>query len=151
MTDLKAQEGSHMRATLGVLVVGVSLLLAAVPVRAHHAFAAAFDDKTPIEIQGTVSKVELMNPHSWFWIDVKGSDGTVTTWGIEGGSPNDLIRHGVTKNTLRVGTEIIINGYRAKSGENKGVGVNVTFPDGRKLFFGGSAPGASGEGAEAQK
>jgi hypothetical protein len=119
--------------------------------RAHHAFAAAFDDKSPIELQGTVSKVELMNPHSWFWVDVKEPDGTVTTWGIEGGSPNDLVRHGVTKNTLPVGTEIIINGYQAKSGQHKGVGVSITFPDGRKAFFGGSAPGATGANTEVER
>ena len=131
-----------MRAALVVLVVGVGLLLAAVPVRAHHAFAAAFDNSKPIVLQGVITKVELMNPHSWFWMDVKGEDGTVVNWGFEGGSPNSLIRKGVTKNTVPIGTEIIVNGYLAKSGEHKGVGVNMTFPDGRKMFFGGSAPGA---------
>ena len=143
----KKQEGTHMRATLAVLVVGAGLLLSAVPVRAHHAFAAAFDNSKPIVLQGVVTKVELMNPHSWFWLDVKEPDGKVVNWGFEGGSPNSLIRKGVTKETLPVGTEIIVNGYRAKSGENKGVGVNMTFPDGRKMFFGGSAPGAQGPAA----
>ena len=131
-----------MRATLAVLVVGVGLLLAAAPVRAHHAFAATFDNTKPIVLQGVVTKVQLINPHSWFWLDVKMPDGTVINWGFEGGSPNSLIRHGVTKETLPIGTEIVVNGYQAKSGENKGVGVNMTFPDWRKLFFGGSAPGA---------
>ncbi len=134
-----------MRATLAVLVVGVGLLLAAAPVRAHHAFAATFDNTKPIVLQGVVTKVQLINPHSWFWLDVKQADGTVINWGFEGGSPNSLIRHGVTKETLPIGTEIIVNGYQAKSGENKGVGVNMTFPDGRKLFFGGSAPGAESQ------
>ena len=134
-----------MRATLAVLVVGVGLLLSAAPVRAHHAFAATFDNTKPIVLQGVVTKVQLINPHSWFWLDVKQPDGTIINWGFEGGSPNSLIRHGVTKETLPIGTEIVVNGYQAKSGENKGVGVNMTFPDGRKLFFGGSAPGAESQ------
>jgi hypothetical protein len=134
-----------MRARLAVLLVGIGLLLAAKPVGAHHAFAATFDNSKPIVLQGVVTKVEMMNPHSWFWLDVKEPDGTVVNWGFEGGSPNSLIRKGVTKETLPIGTEIIVNGYQAKSGEHKGVGVNMTFPDGRKLFFGGSAPGAETE------
>jgi len=133
-----------MSRTIACVVVGVSLLLAGAPVRAHHAFAATYDDTKPLVLKGTVTKVELINPHSWFWLDVKMPDGTVVNWGFEGGSPNSLIKNGVTKNTLPVGTEIIVNGYQAKSGEMKAVGVNMTFPDGRKLFFGGSAPGAQG-------
>src|ERR1700730_18442245 len=132
------REGIERRARLDGLVVGCGLLLGAAPVRAHHAFAATFDNSKPIVLQGVVTKVEMMNPHSWFWLDVKEPDGTVVNWGFEGGSPNSLIRKGVTKETLPIGTEIIVNGYQAKSGEHKGVGVNMTFPDGRKLFFGGS-------------
>ena len=133
-----------MRRMIVCLTVGVGLLVAGVPVWAHHAFAATYDDTKPLVLKGTVTKVELINPHSWFWLDVKMPDGTVVNWGFEGGSPNSLIKNGVTKNTLPVGTEIIVNGYQAKNGENKAVGVNMTFPDGRKLFFGGSAPGAQG-------
>ena len=134
-----------MRRTIAAVIVGVSVLLAgAMPVWAHHAFAATYDDTKPIVLKGTVTKVELINPHSWFWIDVKQPDGTVVNWGFEGGSPNSLIRHGVTKTTLPVGTEIIVNAYQTKSGENKGVGVSMAFTDGRKLFFGGAAPGADG-------
>ena len=129
-----------MRRTIAGLIVGVGLLLAGLPAWAHHAFSATFDATRPIVLKGTVTKVELMNPHSWFWLDVKMPDGTMVNWGFEGGSPNSLFKHGVTKNTLQVGTEIIVNGYQARSGENKGVGVNMAFPDGRKLFFGGSAP-----------
>ena len=133
-----------MRRMIVCLTVGVGFLAAGVPVWAHHAFAATYDDTKPLVLKGTVTKVELINPHSWFWLDVKMPDGTVVNWGFEGGSPNSLIKNGVTKNTLPVGTEIIVNGYQAKNGENKAVGVNMTFPDGRKLFFGGSAPGAQG-------
>jgi hypothetical protein len=122
-------------------------LLVAVPVKAHHSFAAAFDETKPINITGTVTKVELVNPHSWVWMDVKGEDGVVSNWGLEGGPPVNLFRNGVTKTTLPVGSEIKIFGYQAKSGENKAVAVFFEYPDGRKIFMGGSAPGADGKGA----
>jgi hypothetical protein len=137
--------------TLAVVVVGVSLLLGAVPAGAHHAFAATFDTGKPISVKGVITKVEFINPHSWFWVDVKNPDGTVENWGFEGGSPNSLIRHGVTKNTIPVGTELVIQGYQSKAFEHKGVGVNMTFPDGRKFLFGGSAPGAETEVATPTK
>jgi hypothetical protein len=137
--------------TLAVVVVGVSLLLGAVPAGAHHAFAATFDTGKPISVKGVITKVEFINPHSWFWLDVKNPDGIVETWGFEGGSPNSLIRHGVTKNTIPVGTELVIQGYQSKAFEHKGVGVNMTFPDGRKFLFGGSAPGAETEVATPTK
>jgi hypothetical protein len=87
----------------------------------------------------------MVNPHSWFHIDVKDSEGKVVTWLIEGGSPNQLIRMGVTKNTVAIGTELLIEGYYAKDGTNKGVGRNFVLADGRRLFLGGSAPGGGGE------
>jgi hypothetical protein len=117
-----------------------SLLVPGVPVWAHHAFAATFDLDKPIVVKGKVTKVELINPHSWFWIEVEEADGTTTEWGFEGGSPNSLIRRGVTKNTLAIGTELVVNGYQVKSGENKGVGVNMTFTDGRQMFFADERP-----------
>ena len=132
------------RAVVGV-IVAVGLLLARCRSVAHHSFAAAFDDKKPINLQGTVTKVELVNPHSWIWLDVKGKDGTVVNWGIEGGPPTNLFRNGITKASLPVGTEIKLFGYQAKSGDTKGVGVFVEYPDGRKVFMGGSAPGANGK------
>ena len=131
-----------MSAKLGVVVAGVWLMLAAVPVRAHHAFSAEFDINKPLKIQGTLTKWEMINPHSWFHVDVKGPDGKVAEWLIEGGSPNQLIRLGVTKYTLRVGTEFVIEGYQAKDGENRAVGRNFVLADGRRLFLGGSTPGA---------
>jgi hypothetical protein len=102
--------------------------------------------KKPMKLQGTLTKWELINPHSWFHLDVKGPDGTVVPWLIEGGSPNQLIRLGLTKNSLAVGTELVIEGYLAKDGTNKGVGRNFTFTDGRRLFLGGSAPGSGESG-----
>ena len=141
-----------MRITVGLIgvVIAAGLLLAPVPVKAHHSFAAAFDEKRPINLQGTVTKVELINPHSWLWIDVKSPDGKVVNWGIEGGPPTNLFRNGITKTSLPVGTEIKVFGYQAKSGETKGVGVFVEYPDGRKVFMGGSAPGANGQQPPAQ-
>ena len=133
-----------MRTKRSLVVAGVGVLLAAAPVWAHHAFSAEFDVKKPMKLQGTLTKWEMINPHSWFHIDVKGPDGTVIPWLIEGGSPNQLIRLGVTKNSLSVGTELLIEGYLARDGTNKGVGRNFTFVDGRRLFLGGSAPSAGG-------
>ena len=135
-----------MRTKLAVVVAGVGLMLAAGPLRAHHAFSAEFDVAKPMTLTGTLVKWEMVNPHSWFHIDEKKPDGTVINWMIEGGSPNQLIRLGVTKNTLSIGTELIIEGYLAKDGTNKGVGRNFTFTDGRRLFLGGSAPGGSEPG-----
>ena len=129
---------NRMRITLSVVAAGVGLLLA-VPVWAHHAFGAEFDVKKPLKLQGTVTKWEMINPHSWFHLDVKGPDGNVVSWLIEGGSPNQLIKQGVTKHTLAIGTEIMIEGYQAKDGTNKGVGRNLVLADGRRLFLGGDA------------
>lgn len=128
---------------LGV-TAALGLILAAVPARAHHSFAAAFDENRPVNLQGKVTKVELVNPHAWIWVDVTGADGKVVNWGIEGGPPTNLLRNGITKTTLPVGSEIKLFAYQAKSGETKGVGVFVEYLDGRKVFMGGSAPGADG-------
>ena len=132
--------------TVACVVVAVGLLVGAMPLKAHHAFAAAFDESRPINLVGVVTKVELVNPHSWIWLDVKGKDGKLVNWGIEGGPPSNLFRNGITKASLPAGTEIKLFGYQAKSGESKGVGVFVEYLDGRKVFMGGSAPGANGRG-----
>jgi hypothetical protein len=134
-----------MRTKLVVVFAGVSLLLAAAHVRAHHAFSAEFDVNKPLKLTGTLNKWEMVNPHSWFHIDVKGPDGKVVPWLVEGGSPNQLIRMGVTKNTVKVGTELVIEGYQAKDGTNKAVGRNFVLADGTRLFLGGSAPGGGGD------
>ena len=120
-----------------------ALLLTASPALPHHAFAAEFDVDKPLKLRGTVTKWELVNPHSWIRMDVKSPDGTVVNWMIEGGSPNSLFRLGFNKDSLPPGTEIIVEGYRSKDGSNRGVGAKLTFPDGRQLFLGGSAPGAN--------
>src|SRR4051812_38932906 len=103
-----------MQKNVTIFIVGAGLMLGAAPVWAHHAFAAEFDGNQPIKLQGTVSKVEFINPHSWIHVDVKGNDGKVTTWMIEGGSPNTLFRRGVNQSSIKIGTEVIVDGYRAK-------------------------------------
>ena len=120
--------------------VAAGLLLAATAARAHHAFAAEFDVNKPLKLEGTLKKWEMVNPHSWFHVDIKG-----VTWMIEGGSPNQLIRMGVTKNTVPIGTHLIIDAYHAKDGSNKAVGRNFVLPNGQRLFLGGSAPGGQGD------
>src|SRR5882672_7890776 len=129
-----------MRKKLAVIIAGVGLLLAVVPVWAHHAFTAEFDAKKSLKLRGTVAKVELINPHSWIHIDVKNADGTVTRWMIEGGTPNTLLRRGFTKNSLPVGTEILVDGYQSKDGSNRANGRDLTFPDGKKIFLGAAGP-----------
>lgn len=118
-------------------------LVSSAAVEGHHAFAAEFDAAKPIQLRGVLVKWEMINPHSWFHMDIKGADGKVTSWMIEGGSPNQLIRLGVTKHSLQIGTELLVDGYQAKDGSMKAVGRNFTLPDGRRLFLGGSAPGAT--------
>ena len=129
-----------MRTRLLIVVGSIGMLLAAAPLWAHHAFSAEFDARRPVKLKGTVTQWELVNPHSWLHIDVKNEDGTVTNWMIEGGSPNALLRLGVTKKSLPPGTEIVVEGYQAKDRGNLAVGKNITFPDGKRLFLGGSAP-----------
>jgi hypothetical protein len=129
-----------------VVAAAVCLLVSTVPVSAHHAFAAEFDVNQPVTLTGTMTKWDMVNPHSWFHIDVTGPDGKVVSWMVEGGSPNTLIRMGVTKNTVKAGQELTIEGYRAKDGTDKAVGRNFVLPDGTRLFVGGSAPGASPNG-----
>ena len=131
-----------MRIKLAVLIAAAGLLLAAVPVWAHHAFGAEFDDKKPVKLQGKVTKVEWINPHSWITIDAKSADGKVVSWMIEAAAPNALLRRGWTKESLPIGTEIIADGFQAKDGQNRANGSVITFLDGKKLFVGSSNTGA---------
>jgi hypothetical protein len=132
-----------MRMKLAAIAVGVSVLLGAAQAWAHHAFAAEFDVNKPLTLKGSLVKWDMVNPHSWFHLNVKDKDGKVTEWLVEGGSPNQLIRLGVTKNTVPVGTELVIEGYQAKDGTNKAVGRNFVLSDGKRLFLGGSAGSVS--------
>jgi len=125
---------------INLLVICGIALLTGVPVWAHHSFAAEFDASKPVKLHGRVTRVEWINPHSWIHLDVAGPDGKVTNWMVEGGSPNALLRRGVTKTSIPEGTEIVVDGYAAKDGSNRANGRDITMADGKKLFVGGSNP-----------
>ena len=133
-----------MQRKLAVAVSGVALLLAgtAASVSAHHAFAAEFDADRPVNFEGTVTKMEWVNPHVWIHMDVAKADGSMESWAFEGGTPNVLFRRGFTKQSLLPGTKILVDGYQAKDGTNRANGRDITFTDGTKLFLGSSGTGA---------
>ena len=145
-----------MRAKVAVVLAVGGLVLAAVPVVAHHAFSAEFDADRPIHLEGTVTKLEWINPHAWIHLRMDKPDGTTEVWMVEGGTPNTLFRRGLTRDTLAVGTEIVVDGYQSKDGAGAGTdesplkanGRNITFPDGRKLFLGSSGTGAPRDGTD---
>jgi hypothetical protein len=119
-------------------------MVAMAPARAHHAFATEFDVNRPVVLKGKVVKIELINPHSWITIEVLDDSGKPVTWMVEGGSPNALVRKGVTKASVPVGSELTVRGYGTRDGTNKAVGRDITFADGRSLFFDGSKPAGDG-------
>ena len=123
----------------------------AVQVSAHHSFAAEFDAKRPVKLRGTVVKMEWINPHTWIHLDVKTPKGTVERWMIEGGPPNALYRRGFTQKSLPQGSEIVVEGFRAKDGSLRGNGRDLTFADGRRLFVGSSGTGAPRDGRDASE
>jgi len=133
-----------MKHTLFVGLAVAAVMGTAVPLRAHHAFAAEFDVDKPLNLRGTVTVMEWVNPHSWIHIDVKEKDGTVVNWMVEGGSPNALMRLGFTKNAILPGMEIVVDGYQAKDGSNRAVGRSLTFADGRKFLLGSMEPAGRG-------
>jgi hypothetical protein len=132
-----------MRIRLVLAVAGMALVAAAAPAVAHHAFASEFDARKPVKFTATVTKMEWINPHAWMHVAVKKPDGTVENWMIEAGSPNSLFRRGINKNTVRVGMQVVVDGYQARDGSRRANGRDVTLPEGRKLFLGSqTTPGA---------
>ena len=126
-------------AGMRVLWAALVVLVAAAPALAHHSFAGEYDGKKPVTITGTVTKIEWTNPHARFYVDAKEADGTVTHWAFELGSPNLLIRYGFTKDLLKIGSEVTVEGYQAVDGSKVANGKTVKFPDGKVLSAGSSA------------
>jgi Family of unknown function (DUF6152) len=137
---MRIKGDDRMLKKLPAALVLAAALAMSVPLWAHHAFQAEFDDKKPVHLVGKVTKMEWINPHAWIHIDVTEPDGKVTSWMVECGSPNIMLRRGFTKESLEFGSEIVVEGYRAKNGSNRANGSSVTFKDGRRLFVGGSNP-----------
>jgi Family of unknown function (DUF6152) len=132
-----------MRTTLSVLVVVGGLLMVSVaPALGHHAFNAEFDANKPVKFQGTITKMLWVNPHAWIYVDVKKPDGTIEEWMVETGTPNTLLRRGFTKESLKTGTQITVDGYQSKDGSLRANGRDLTLPDGKTLFLGSSGTGA---------
>ena len=133
-----------------VVVPAVALLVAALAPRllAHHSFAAEFDAKQPVTLKGVITRMEWINPHAWLHIDVKKDDGTVEQWMIEGGTPNTLLRRGFTKDAVKEGLEITVEGFRAKNGKLRANGRDLILPDGKRLFMGSSGTGAPADGRD---
>ncbi|HUF73947.1 MAG TPA: DUF6152 family protein [Gammaproteobacteria bacterium] len=130
--------------TLATLLIG-AMTAAASPALAHHAFAAEFDADQPITLSGTITRVEWINPHAWLHIDVEDEDGNIESWRIEAGSPNTLVRRGLTRDSILPGTEVVVFGYRHRDGSNAANGRDVSLPDGSKLFLSSPRTGAPGQ------
>lgn len=131
-----------MRRTATLVTIGIGMMLLSSALRAHHAFSAEFDANNPVTLKGVVTRVDWINPHSWLYIDVKDASGKVVPWKIEMGAPNQLLRRGWNKKSLPPGTEVVVEGYRAKNGSDIANGGNVTLANGNKMFVGSSGTGA---------
>jgi hypothetical protein len=120
-------------------------LAAGARLAAHHSFAAEFDGSKPVTLKGTVTKMEWINPHAWLHMEVKGPDGKAVSWMVEGGAPNSLLRRGWNRDSVKAGTPVVVEGFRARDGSNRANGRVVTLADGKKLFIGSTGTGAPGE------
>lgn len=140
-----------MRTKLSLALAGATIFLAAAPAWAHHAFAAEFDAKHPVHLEGVVTKVELINPHAWIHVAVKDADGKTSEWMVEAGSPNVLLRRGFTKQTVAPGTAVVVEGYQSKDGSMRANGRDITLPNGQKLFLGSQGTGAPYDKEKSEK
>ena len=132
-----------------VTVAGLALgSLLSAQASAHHAFGAEFDANRPLTLRGSVTKIEWVNPHAWFHIEVTTAEGNTEAWRIEGGTPNTLLRRGINKRSIAIGTKIVVDGYQAKDRSNSANGRNITLANGKKLFMGSSGTGAPEDGAD---
>jgi hypothetical protein len=129
-------------------VLALAVLSASAPLLAHHAFSAEFDAKAPVTLKGAIVKIEWINPHTWIHIETKGANGKPEIWMVEGGTPNTLQRRGITRDSVAIGTVIVVEGFRSKDGRMRANGRNLTFPDGRTLFMGSSGTGAPQDGRD---
>ena len=130
-----------MKTLLAVVLTACTTL----PLHAHHSFSSSFDRSMPVKVTGTITRVEWKNPHIWFFVDVKNPDGTVTNWGFESNPPGTLQRLGITKDRLKIGDTIVVEGFRTRDGSDNGYGQKVTFADGRSVL-GVDGPGGGGGG-----
>ena len=135
-------KGISMRKYAAVLIAGLSLLAGAVPVLAHHSFAAEYDSKKPVTVTGIVSKVEWMNPHARFYVDVKGADGKVVNWNFELGAVPVLLKQGWRRDSLKPGDQVTVEAFQAKDSSYTGNARKVQLPDGKKVFGSSQEPGA---------
>jgi hypothetical protein len=137
-----------MSQRIWLVLAGAALLTTGGPLLAHHAFSAEFDANAPVTLRGPVTKVEWINPHAWIHMEVKTAAGKPEMWMVEGGTPNTLQRRGITRDSIKIGTVIVVTGYKAKDGRLRANGRDITFPDGRTLFLGSSGTGAPRDGRD---
>lgn len=138
---------TSLMSIIRTILLASGLCAAALPAAAHHAFATEFDATKPVQLRGTITRVEWINPHSWIHIDVTSEDGTVESWMIEAGPPGVLVRRGWSKDSVQAGTEVLVEGYQARDGSSRANGRDITLPDGSRLFAGSTGPGAPPEDA----
>ena len=139
-----------MKRIFAMAAVVAAVVASGARASAHHSFAAEFDANSPVTLKGTITKMEWINPHSWIHLDVKNADGSVTEWMVEGGTPNTLFRRGFTREAVKAGMEITVEGYRAKNGANRANGRDLILKDGKRLFMGSSGTGAPIDGKDTE-